>query len=121
VGVGANQLIAKVACKLNKPDAVTCLTKKGFFRISNRILFRDVTGFGGDLGEELQSIYGECSLKDLQDRVKGNPSFLRDQIGPEKFHRVCDIMNGVCDKPVKNKFMNNAVNCGKRNLRKSNL
>jgi nucleotidyltransferase/DNA polymerase involved in DNA repair len=121
VGVGPNKLMAKVACKLNKPDAVTCLTKKGFFRVANRIQFRDVTGFGSDLGEELQSIYGECSLKELQDRINEKPSFLKKRIGPEKSQRAHDIMNGICNEPVKNKFVNKGLNCGKRNLRKSNL
>lgn len=120
-GVGSNKVIAKVACSLHKPAAVTALTRRGFYRKSNKIAFRTVSGFGGELGQSLQNLFGDLNLKQLRKAVRLEFELISVYLGDEeKAEKASNLVFGICHNPVENKLMSNRSNCGKGGLSKFN-
>ncbi len=118
-GVGSNKVLAKLACGLHKPNAVTALTRVGFYRLSHRIPFRDISGFGKDLGSELNTQFGDLTVQKMRTAVLRNYADVEERLrDPERAKRAIELLFGVCFDPVKDKLMNNGLNCGQRNLSK---
>lgn len=119
-GVGTNKVIAKLACNLHKPNAVTALTRTGFYRVSYRVPFREVSGFGGELGASLNTMFGDLSLLQMKTCVKEQFDIIQQRFWnePEQAEKAQRLVHGVCHDPVENKLMNRGLNCGKSNLGK---
>jgi len=49
---------AKVACILFKPEGVVAVTEEGLSRVAIAFYFRDIRGFGGELGDKVEAILG---------------------------------------------------------------
>jgi nucleotidyltransferase/DNA polymerase involved in DNA repair len=114
-------VIAKLACKLHKPEGVTLLTRGGLLRVSKRIGFRDIPGLGGDLGEQLED-YFDCTLTMAQLRSESENSFhfnnFVTSFGIDDANEIHRLAHGICFEPVERRLMNAKLNCGKNNLSK---
>ncbi len=118
-GIGTNKILAKLACNIHKPNAVTALTRCGFYRLSNKISFREISGFGKKLGNKLQRRFGELTVQKMRNAVLKNYGHVEKRLrDPERAKRAIELLFGVCFDPVENKLMNNGLNCGQRNLSK---
>ncbi len=119
--MGSNIVLAKLASSINKPNAVTALTRPGFYRLSQDILFTDISGFGGSMGSKLRRQFGHLDVEQMRNAVLNNYQQVQYMFGdPTRVEKAMDLLLGVCYQPVANKLMNNGINCGKRNLSKLN-
>lgn len=118
--MASNKLLAKLACKLNKPNGVTVLTRNGFLRVSPNVSFREITGFGGDLGKDIAAIFGENSIEVLRTWLKkpGNFRALVNKTDHDKAQLAKRLVNGVCHEDVENKLMFDGMNCRRNYLSK---
>jgi hypothetical protein len=104
---------------LHKPNAVTALTRRGFYRISHKISHRDVSGFGGELGESLENLFGNLKLDKMRRLVIQRFTIVKRYLGDDELaDKARRLVLGICHEPVENKLMNTGLNCGKRNLGK---
>ncbi|XP_035712043.1 DNA polymerase eta-like [Folsomia candida] len=118
-GISSNKLLAKVACKYNKPNGITALTRQGFNRICSDIDFRDLTGLGGDLGEKVENLFGQLYLNQLRNMLNftWNLNCLANWVGYEDTEYVREIANGICYQEVEDKLMFDGLNCGRGYLK----
>ncbi|XP_054159717.1 uncharacterized protein LOC128957927 [Oppia nitens] len=66
-GISYNKFLAKIACKLNKPNNITVLiSKPGIARISQELPIESVEGFGRKLGQKIKAKLNVKTLKDLR-------------------------------------------------------
>jgi DNA polymerase eta len=121
-GIGSNKVIAKLACKLHKPEGVTLLTRGGLLRVSKRIDFRDIRGLGGDLGEQLEDYFGHTLTMAQLRRESAKNSFhfnnFVTSFGIDDANEINRLAHGICFEPVERRLMNAKLNCGKNNVSK---
>lgn len=117
-GVGSNKLLAKLACKSHKPCGVTALTRGGFNRISASVPFRDVPGFGGDLGVDVKQVFGGIFVNQLRYwlRIHANFNRLKSIVGDEQATTAKRLARGVCHEEVEDKLMFKGLNCSRNYL-----
>lgn len=109
---------AKIACKLNKPAAVTAMLDSALPRIAKSFDFQEVTGLGGDLGEKALAQFGSMKLAELQNRVRGNQLIsLPDRpFQPKDIHNLRELAYARTNEKVVTKLFNKSLSCGKSNL-----
>jgi nucleotidyltransferase/DNA polymerase involved in DNA repair len=109
-------MIAKIASKLNKPQAVTALSRCGLRRVSEYFNFRDIPGLGGDLGERVQNEFGQMTMAQLRRSVSGDFEDFIQILGEDDASEITRLVNAVCFEEVVHKVMYTGLNCGKNNL-----
>jgi nucleotidyltransferase/DNA polymerase involved in DNA repair len=125
VGIGSNKLIAKLACGLNKPLAVTLVLAEGFSQVCKRIPIPNVPGLGGAAGKAIMKNlkvapelgHGDsnesvpvASMGDLTPFTMSQLASVRLKedgphlIGTRKGQCIYDTVRGIDDTPITQKL-----------------
>lgn len=73
IGFAANRLLAKIACKMNKPDGVTIWRPEDLPGPLFTLTFDDIPGIGGRMAERL----ARAGIHDVSDLYHAQPKHLR--------------------------------------------
>lgn len=97
-GISCNKLLAKISCKINKPNTITVMASKaGIARIFENYEIGCVTGFGGKFGQIVKNRLNISTLKEL--RGFRRQKLMRD-FGREKGNNLWEIARGIDNNPV---------------------
>jgi len=121
-GVGVNKVMAKIACKLHKPEAVVALTPGAIPRVAKDFKYREITGLGGSLGDRVSVLFGNeltmAKLKSICTSPSNSPELqmMKNQFTEEEINKVTDLSKGICTSKVEQRLTNKSVSSGKNNL-----
>lgn len=105
-GISVNKTLAKIACKANKPNAITLIeSKAGIARLFSRIPIETVDGLGGKAGHYVKTRLKVETLKDLRRfrRQYLNTIFHRPFNGQSLGAFLFEICRGIDRNPVVHK------------------
>lgn len=97
IGIGPNKLLAKIACGLRKPDAVTEIRRETAEETLRDLPAIVLWGIGPKTAARLEQVLGIRTVGDLQ---RTPLEALRELLGPRHGEYLYQVCRGMDDSPV---------------------
>ncbi len=98
VGIGYNKIVAKMASKLKKPDAVNVVDHDDFQKVIQSLPVGKLHG----IGEKTELILKDFGVQTIGELAKFDLSKLKMALGPTKAEQFWNHANGIDDDEVEN-------------------
>jgi DNA polymerase-4 len=95
VGIASNKLVAKIACRLGKPDGLRVVPRGDEARTLDELPIRYLWGIGPVLGDKLSAL----GMRSIGDLARASPERVAQAAG-ERAYYLIELARGVDERPI---------------------
>ncbi|NXI74526.1 POLH polymerase, partial [Anseranas semipalmata] len=104
------QMLAKLACGLNKPNRQTLVSSRSVPQLFSHTPVSNIRNLGGKLGAAITDI---LEVEYIGQVTQFNEMELQTHFGDKTGSWLYDLCRGIDDEPVKNRYLPQSIGCSK--------